>query len=84
MAKRGIGSPIGARKRTLDDREKFKKSKGEFAAEMAADEGLRTQALDVVTRSDQHNWSYQWNWLGVPMIQMPPDVIVALNANCWL
>ncbi len=58
-----------------DDRTQFEEQKRVDASEMAVDAGLRQKALDVVVASDRHNWSYQWSWLGVPIIQMPPDVI---------
>lgn len=61
----------------MDDRAEFEKIKRESAAGMAADEGLRSQALEVITGSDRHHWSYQWSWLGVPIIQLPPDVMAA-------
>ncbi len=61
----------------MDDRAEFEKTKRQHAADMAADEATQAQALDVLTRSDRHNWSYQWSWLGVPIIQLPPDVIAA-------
>ncbi len=59
----------------LDDRKEFEESKRGDAQAMAEDAALRAIALDVVVESDRHNWSYQWSWLGVPIIQMPPDVI---------
>lgn len=65
-----------------DDRVAFEDEKRRFAARMAEDEALRRKALDVVVESDQHNWSYQWCWLGVPIIQMPPD-IVATQEVIW-
>lgn len=58
-----------------DDRLQFEERKRVDASEMAVDEALKRKALEVVIESDRHNWSYQWNWMGVPIIQMPPDVI---------
>ena len=65
-----------------DDRATFEADKRVHAAAMAEDDGLSATALDVLVRSDRHNWSYQWNWLGVPIIQMPPDVI-AVQEILW-
>jgi cephalosporin hydroxylase len=67
---------------TLDDRAAFEADKRVHAAAMAEDDRLAAAALDVLVRSDRHNWSYQWNWLGVPIIQMPPDVI-AVQEILW-
>lgn len=58
-----------------DDRADFEAGKRTSAARMAQDQGLAKKALDVLVESDQHGWSYQWSWLGLPIIQMPPDVI---------
>ncbi|MGE5537897.1 MAG: cephalosporin hydroxylase family protein [Gemmatimonas sp.] len=65
-----------------DDRAQFESDKRAHAAGMVGDRDLADRALDVLIRSDQHNWSYQWSWLGVPIIQMPPDVI-AVQEVLW-
>lgn len=65
-----------------DDRAAFEADKRVHAAAMAEDDALAASALDVLVRSDRHNWSYQWSWLGVPIIQMPPDVI-AVQEILW-
>lgn len=65
-----------------DDRAQFERDRRRMAAEMAQDADLRRKALGVVVESDRHGWSYQWNWLGLPIIQMPPDVI-AVQEIIW-
>jgi cephalosporin hydroxylase len=65
-----------------DDRASFEADKRVHAASMAEDDALAASALDVLVRSDRHNWSYQWSWLGVPIIQMPPDVL-AVQEILW-
>jgi cephalosporin hydroxylase len=65
-----------------DDRAEFERTKREAAARMAADEELAAKALDLNAAADRHDWSYQWSWLGLPVIQMPPD-IVALQEVIW-
>ena len=52
------------------------------AARMAADETLAAAALAVNTAADRHDWSYQWSWLGLPVIQMPPDILT-LQEVIW-
>lgn len=66
----------------MDDREEFEQAKRSSAADMAGDLSLSQKALEVVVESDRHNWSYQWSWLGVPIIQMPPDM-VAVQEVIW-
>jgi cephalosporin hydroxylase len=65
-----------------DDRAEFERTKREAAARMAADESLAAKALELNAASDRHDWSYQWSWLGLPVIQLPPD-IVALQEVIW-
>jgi cephalosporin hydroxylase len=65
-----------------DDRLEFEREKREAAARMAADEALAADALALNAAADRHDWSYQWNWLGLPVIQLPPD-IVALQEVIW-
>jgi cephalosporin hydroxylase len=65
-----------------DDRVEFERDKRAAAARMAKDYALAGKAIDVLVESDQHNWSYQWSWLGLPIIQMPPDVI-AVQEIIW-
>ena len=65
-----------------DDRAAFERDKRQAAARMAADEALAADALDLNAAADRHDWSYQWSWLGLPVIQMPPD-IVAMQEVIW-
>lgn len=65
-----------------DDRADFENGKRTSATRMAQDQALAEKALDVLVESDQHGWSYQWSWLGLPIIQMPPDVI-AVQEVIW-
>ncbi|MBS0533677.1 MAG: cephalosporin hydroxylase family protein [Proteobacteria bacterium] len=39
-------------------------------------------ALDVLMRSDEFGYGYQWTWLGLPIIQLPQD-IVATQEIIW-
>jgi cephalosporin hydroxylase len=65
-----------------DDRPVFERDKRQAAARMATDEALAAKALDLNAAADRHDWSYQWSWLGLPVIQMPPD-IVAMQEVIW-
>lgn len=46
----------------------------EMAGRMAADEGLRRKALDLVVEADRYNWIHQTNWMGEPVLQLPQDM----------
>jgi cephalosporin hydroxylase len=65
-----------------DDRADFEREKRLAAERMAADEALAADALAVNAAADRHDWSYQRSWLGLPVIQLPSDV-VALQEVIW-
>jgi cephalosporin hydroxylase len=65
-----------------DDRAQFERERREAAERMAADRTLAQAALEVNVAADEHDWSYQWSWLGIPVIQMPAD-IVAVQEVIW-
>src|SRR2546430_16736298 len=65
-----------------DDRAAFEQERRKAAERMAADEELADAALGVNAAADRHDWSYQWSWLGLPVIQLPPG-IVALQEVIW-
>ena len=66
----------------MDDRKVFVEEQRENARRMAADEGLARKALAVATEADRYGYSYFWTWLGVPIIQIPPDII-AMQEMVW-
>lgn len=66
----------------MDDTAEFERQKRESATEMGQDQELRDRARDLLIRADRYNYSYQWTWLGLPIIQMPPD-IVATQEVVW-
>lgn len=64
------------------DREAFEKEKLENAAKQADDGALNDLALEFIVKSDHYGYGYQWTWLGLPVIQMPQD-IVAVQEIIW-
>ena len=65
-----------------DDRAEFEATKRSDAARMAGDAALQADALALNVAADRYDWSYQWSWLGLPVIQMPPDIVV-LQEIIW-
>jgi cephalosporin hydroxylase len=65
-----------------DDRIEFEEHKRTRAAQMDADRALQAQAKEFLVGADRHDWSYQWSWLGLPIIQLPTD-IVAMQEVIW-
>ena len=49
---------------------------------MGADPEVRAAALDLVKRTLAYRWTYNFSWLGRPVIQFPPDLI-AIQELIW-
>jgi cephalosporin hydroxylase len=49
---------------------------------MGADPEVRAAALDLVRRTLAYRWTYNFSWLGRPVIQFPPD-LVAIQELIW-
>jgi cephalosporin hydroxylase len=58
------------------DRADLEQQKRTTALSQSRDPGLRKQALDFIVESDKYGYAYQWTWLGLPIIQMPADIVV--------
>ncbi len=65
-----------------DDRAKFKAESDEYALQMGRDNALFEMSKNLVVAADKYKYSYLWTWLGVPIIQMPAD-IVAMQEVVW-
>lgn len=64
------------------DRAEFESNKRQQVELMANNTSLRKQALDFVVTAFPHGYLHQWTWLGLPMLQLPSDVI-ALQEIVW-
>lgn len=49
---------------------------------LGQDEALFRQAIELHEELDRHDYSYLWSWMGVPIIQMPAD-IMATQEVIW-
>lgn len=58
-----------------DDRDEFKRNQQQQSLALGGDEAAFQQAVDTIVTLDRYDYSYLWNWLGVPIIQMPADVM---------
>lgn len=65
-----------------DDRRSFAERQLEDALALGADQRLQREVLEATTAAHGQRYSYVWTWLGVPVIQMPADV-VALQEVIW-
>ncbi|MGE6784737.1 hypothetical protein ACQKGL_19680 [Ensifer adhaerens] len=58
-----------------DDRLAFEAHKTEMALALGKDEAAFQQSLDTLVTLDRYDYSYLWSFMGVPIIQMPADVM---------
>jgi cephalosporin hydroxylase len=59
----------------IDDRAAFEEKKRRQALALAQDQHLFARAIDVLHAADKYDYSYLWSWMGVPIIQLPADII---------
>lgn len=60
---------------SLDDREEFAEKQRRQAVALGEDRGVFDQALDTLLAADKYDYAYLWTWMGVPIIQLPADVM---------
>ena len=58
-----------------DDRAEFARHQTTQSIALGKDEAAFQQSLTTVLDLDRFDYSYLWNWMGVPIIQMPADVM---------
>ena len=60
----------------------FERERREDIAAMARDEELKRKSLDWMLHADRYKYTYNFRWLGRPIIRFPQD-IVALQEAIW-
>src|SRR5690554_635931 len=65
-----------------DDREEFYRNSVVQSEALGRDKELFDRSLELVLELDRFDYSYLWTWLGVPIIQMPAD-IMATQEVIW-
>ncbi len=58
-----------------DDRKEFAENQKTQSVNLGSDQAAFDQSLELITKLDEYDYSYLWNWMGVPIIQMPADVM---------
>jgi cephalosporin hydroxylase len=66
----------------VDDRQDFEHQRKNWCLQLGEDRELFARSADLIARAEKHQYSYLWSWLGVPIIQMPPDVL-AMQEVIW-
>jgi cephalosporin hydroxylase len=60
---------------TPDDRAKFAQRVRAQSEALGRDRGVFNTALDALQAADKYDYTYLWSWMGVPIIQLPADVL---------
>jgi cephalosporin hydroxylase len=58
-----------------DDRQEFEAHKQEMCLALGRDNDAFRQSVETLVALDKYDYSYLWSFLGVPIIQMPADVM---------
>ncbi len=66
----------------MDQISEFKLSRKENLTEMSKDKELKKIAIEFMAKSAGHKYSYNFDWLGRPIIQHPED-IMAMQEIIW-
>lgn len=65
-----------------DDRDLFRAQSQENSRRLGEDNELFKLSNELIVAAEKYRYSYLWSWMGVPIIQMPAD-IVALQEVVW-
>ena len=60
---------------TSDDRALFEQNKRAQAVALGRDAQVFAAATDLLVATDKYDYTYLWSWLGIPIIQLPADIL---------
>lgn len=60
----------------VPDADEYASSRTGWRQSLAADTELRADAVALQVSAERHNFTYQWEWGGVPIIRLPDDIVV--------
>src|SRR5580704_13090730 len=58
-----------------DDRAEFDEAKRTRSLALGEDRDLFEKGVDTLLAADRYGYAYLWSWMGVPIIQLPADVM---------
>ncbi|WP_284773851.1 CmcI family methyltransferase [Agrobacterium sp. lyk4-40-TYG-31] len=63
-----------------DDRQQFRDRMLELSSRLGEDKKIEAESVRLFKQLNKYDYSYLWTWMGVPIIQLPPDIIVTQEA----
>lgn len=62
--------------REVESKANFQKQRLEWLSSMSNNPELRERAIETLKVLERERYTYQWDWLGVPIIKMPEEVML--------
>jgi cephalosporin hydroxylase len=66
----------------MDPIKQFEKERAESIKEMGADKELRKKSIDWMLHADKYKYTYNYSWMGRPIIKYPNDLMI-LQEIIW-
>lgn len=66
----------------MDAIKAFQEERAQAISNMAADEELKQKSLDWMLHADRYKYTYNFSWLGRPIIKFPNDIVL-LQEIIW-
>ena len=60
----------------IPDNDAFSRQREAWKFNLASDNELREKAIGLTVLANSHNYGYQWQWCGVPIIRHPDDIVL--------
>lgn len=58
-----------------DDRQEFEQQRRQRSLALGSDTDAFAKSIEALLAIDRHGYAYMWTWLGLPIIQLPADVM---------
>jgi cephalosporin hydroxylase len=60
----------------VQDHNNFQKQRDVWLLNISANPSLKKSAIDTLRILERERYTYQWDWLGIPIIKMPEEVML--------
>jgi len=64
----------------VQNREEFEREREHWLDDLGSSATLKKSAISTLKILERYRYTYQWNWLGVPIIKMPEEVMLIQQA----
>jgi len=61
---------------SIDDRKDFEKDRNNSIIALGNDKDVFQKSKNIILDLDKYRYPYIWTWLGLPIIQLPADIVV--------